>query len=87
MLTDMRPVPDPPSATRAVARSSQAGQQVMMTKAELRNHHEREAGRLRLLLAGATTAGTKAWLARQVEEHERLARGEAEVAELETTAF
>jgi len=54
-----------------------------MTKAELRNHHEREAARLRLLLAGATTMGTKAWLARQVEEHERLARGETEGAELE----
>ena len=58
----------------------------MMTKAELRNHHEREAVRLRLLLAGATTPGTKSWLARQVDEHERLARGETEDSELETAS-
>ena len=58
----------------------------MMTKAELRNHHEREAARLRSLLAGATTPGTKAWLARQVAEHDRLAKGEMEDAELETAS-
>ena len=58
----------------------------MMTKAELRNHHEREAARLRLLLAGATTTGTKAWLARKVEEHDRLAKGESEEAVLETAS-
>ena len=60
--------------------------EAMMTKAELCNHHEREAARLRSLLAGATTAGTKAWLARQVEEHDRLAKGESEDFELETAS-
>jgi hypothetical protein len=44
-----------------------------MTKSEFRNYHEREAARLRLLLAVATTPALKAWLAEQAEEHERLA--------------
>jgi len=45
----------------------------MMSKPEFRNSHEREADRLRSLLAMATTPAMKARLLEQVEEQERLA--------------
>lgn len=41
--------------------------------AEGRKHHAREAVRLRALAATLTTAGAKAAVLRQVQEHERLA--------------
>jgi hypothetical protein len=44
-----------------------------MTESEFRNYHEREAARLRSLLAVATTPALKARLAEQAVEHERLA--------------
>jgi hypothetical protein len=46
-----------------------------MTIPGFRNYHEREAARLRLLLAVATTPALKARLAEQAVEHERLAEG------------
>ena len=46
-----------------------------MNKAELQDHHEREAARLRRLIANATTPAIRARLIEQAAEHERLAEG------------
>jgi hypothetical protein len=45
----------------------------MLSNAEFRNYHEREAARLRCLLSVATTAALRARLLEQAEAHERLA--------------
>ena len=45
----------------------------MMNRLEFRNYHEREADRLRSLLATATTPALRARLLEEAEEHERLA--------------
>jgi hypothetical protein len=58
-----------------------------MTKSEFRHYHEREAARLRSLLAVATTPALRARLLGQAQEHERLAEeleGLEAVAEAET---
>jgi hypothetical protein len=47
-----------------------------MKQSGFRNYHEREASRLRALLANATTPALKARLLEEAEEHERLAEGE-----------
>ena len=44
-----------------------------MNKAEFRNEHEREAIRLRNLIATATTPALKARLLEEAEQHEQLA--------------
>jgi hypothetical protein len=44
-----------------------------MRKSEFVEFHEREAARLRRLLANATTPALRARLAEQAKEHERLA--------------
>jgi len=44
-----------------------------MDKSELRNIHEREAVRLRRLIASATTPALKARLIEEAEKHEELA--------------
>ena len=44
-----------------------------MNKAEFRNEHEREAIRLRKLVANATTPALKARLLEEAEKHEQLA--------------
>ena len=44
-----------------------------MNKSELRNIHEREAVRLRRLIASATTPALKARLFEEAEKHEELA--------------
>jgi len=44
-----------------------------MNKSELRNIHEREAMRLRRLIASATTPALKARLIEEAEKHEELA--------------
>jgi len=44
-----------------------------MNKAEFRNEHEREAIRLRNLIATATTPALKARLLEEAEKHEQLA--------------
>ena len=51
----------------------------MMTEREFRYHHERRPARLRAVAASATTAGVKARLNAQAQEHERLARQLAEL--------
>ena len=51
----------------------------IMTEREFRYHHERVAARLRSVAATATTAGVKARLNAQAQEHERLARQLAEL--------
>lgn len=54
-----------------------------MTKAEFRDYHEREATRLRSLIANATTPALKARLSEEAEKHDRLAAGElVELADL-----
>jgi hypothetical protein len=47
----------------------------MLSNAEFRNYHEREAARLRSLLSVATTAALRTRLLEQAEAHERLAAG------------
>jgi hypothetical protein len=44
-----------------------------MNKAEFRNEHEREAVRLRQLIAIATTPALKSRLLEEAEKHEQLA--------------
>ena len=51
-----------------------------MKKVEFQNYHAREAARLRLLIASATTPAMKARLTEQAEQSERLAYGFAEDA-------
>jgi len=46
-----------------------------MNQSEFRNYHEREAARLRSLLATATTPALKARLLEEAEKHEQLAEG------------
>ena len=54
-----------------------------MTKAEFRDYHEREAMRMRSLIANATTPALKARLLEGVRKHDRLAAGElVELADL-----
>ncbi len=45
----------------------------MMSKPEFRNYHEREAARLRSLLAVANTPALRLRLLEEAEKHERLA--------------
>src|SRR2546423_6449102 len=56
----------------------------MMSRPEFLRYNEREAARLRDMLATATTPALKARLLEAIENHERLAAGEAEARELET---
>jgi hypothetical protein len=44
-----------------------------MNQSEFRNYHEREAARMRSLLATATTSALKARLLKEAENHEQLA--------------
>jgi hypothetical protein len=46
-----------------------------MNKAESREYHEREAMRLRSLIANATTPALKARLSEEAEKHGRRANG------------
>src|ERR1044071_5593722 len=46
-----------------------------LTKSEAGIYHEREAARLRALLATAATPALKAWLSEEAEKHELLAEG------------
>ena len=46
----------------------------MMTKPAFRNHHEREAARLRGLIAVAPTSALKARFLEEAEKQERLAK-------------
>ena len=46
-----------------------------MNKSEFQSYHEREAVRLRRLIANATTPAIRARLIEQAAEHERLAEG------------
>jgi hypothetical protein len=62
-----------PGGSRARFLPGPARLRSMMSKPEFRNSHEREADRLRSLLAMATTPAMKARLLEQVEEQERLA--------------
>lgn len=55
-----------------------------MGVSEFRNYHEREAARLRRLIASTTTPNVKARLIQQAEEHERLADQIEEEVETET---
>lgn len=48
----------------------------MTTRAELREHHEREAARLRSLAAAVTTNLMRARLLDEAEKHRRLAADE-----------
>ena len=48
----------------------------MTTRAELREHHEREAARLRSLAASVTTNLMRARLLDEAEKHRRLAADE-----------
>ena len=52
-----------------------------MNKSELREHHEREAGRLRSLAANATTSALRARLLDEAGNHDLLAK---EVGQLKT---
>ena len=45
----------------------------MMSKSQFRNNHERDAARLRSLLATATTPALRARLLEEAEKHEQLA--------------
>ena len=45
----------------------------MMSKSQFRNNHERDAARLRSLLATATTPALRARLLEDAEKHEELA--------------
>ena len=54
-----------------------------MNRAEFRDYHEREATRMRSLIANATTPALKARLLEEVRKHDRLAAGElVELADL-----
>ena len=55
----------------------------MMSRPEFLRYNEREAARLRDMLARTTTPALKARLLEAIENHERLAAGEAEARELE----
>ena len=44
-----------------------------MKRSEVREHHEREAARLRSLAANATTAALKARLLDEADKHDQLA--------------
>jgi hypothetical protein len=46
-----------------------------MNKSDYQEYHEREAARLRRLIANATTPAVRGRLIEQAEEHERLAEG------------
>jgi hypothetical protein len=46
-----------------------------MDASEFRSYHEREAMRLRRLIANATTPALKARLIEEAEQHDRLAQG------------
>jgi hypothetical protein len=46
---------------------------LIMNQSEFRNYHEREAARMRSLLATATTSALKARLLKEAENHEQLA--------------
>ena len=50
-----------------------------MNKSEDQEYHEREAARLRRLIANTTTPAIRERLIEQAEEHERLAGGIEEV--------
>ena len=50
----------------------------MMNQSEFRNYHEREARRLRSLLAIETTPALKARLLEEAEKHEQLVEEELE---------
>jgi hypothetical protein len=56
----------------------------MMSRPEFLRYNEREAARLRDMLATTTTPALKARLLEAIENQERLAAGEAEARELET---
>ena len=56
----------------------------MMSRPEFLRYNEREAARLRDMLAATTTPALKARLLEAIENQERLAAGEAEARELET---
>ena len=53
-----------------------------MKQVEFQEYHQREAARLRRLIANATTPAIKSRLMEQAEEHERLAEG-GEIADTE----
>jgi hypothetical protein len=55
----------------------------MTSRADQIEQCEREAARLRMVLARTTTPAIKARLLDRIEEYERIARGEAEAPELE----
>jgi len=61
-----------------------AGITTMMSRPEFLRYNEREAARLRDMLARTTTPALKARLLEAIENQERLAAGEAEARELET---
>jgi hypothetical protein len=52
-----------------------------MNKSEYQEYHDREAARLRRLIANATTPAVRGRLIEQAEEHERLAEGSDENAD------
>ena len=56
----------------------------MMSRPEFLRYNEREAARLRDMLAATTTPALKARLLEAIENYERLAAGETEARELET---
>jgi hypothetical protein len=51
-----------------------------MNKSEFRTYHDREATRLRSLVANATTPALKARLLEEAEKHELLALGERQLS-------
>ena len=51
-----------------------------MNQSEFRTYHQREADRLRLLIANATTPALKARLLEEAEKHELLALGERQLS-------
>jgi len=53
-----------------------------MKQVDFQEYHQREAARLRRLIANATTPAIKSRLMEQAEEHERLAEG-VEIADAE----
>jgi hypothetical protein len=55
----------------------------MASRAELREHHEREAVRLRSLAAAVTTGLMRARLLDEAEKHRRLAQAEGQLVEEE----
>jgi hypothetical protein len=56
----------------------------MMSRLEFLRYNEREAARLRDMLAATTTPALRARLLEAIENHEGLAAGETEARELET---